>query len=66
MSEPIWTIKVQRVSPITGRVGWHKVLFGAAKRPLCWTSRQQAEAYAIARHGYHAGRSKVVSLRGAP
>jgi hypothetical protein len=66
MNAPLWTIKVQRVSPITGKTGWAKLFTSKRKRPPTWPTREEAARHAIAHHGFHAGRSKVVAVGGAP
>ncbi len=66
MSEPLWTIKVRRVSPITGKTGWHQLLHGARKQAPTWPTREEAARAAVARYGFDAGRSKVVAVGGAP
>ena len=62
----LWTIRVQRVSPITGRIGWHQLLRGARKQPPTWPTRDGAVRFAASRYGFNAGRSKVVAVGGAP
>ncbi len=68
MSGLVWTVKIERVSPITGKRGWAKVFTGLAVRkwPRTWASREEATRYAMDHHDYQGGRSKVVAVRGAP
>ena len=66
MADILWSIKVKRVSPITGKTGWHNVLKGQRKQRPFWTSRQEAYEYAVSHHGILANRSKLVAVMVKP